>query len=647
MSMKQFVLAAACIFCGNALVAQDSTKNRLLDEVVVTATKGPIKQSLTGKVVTVITKQELQNSNGRTLGQVLNQQAGLVINGALNSPGTNQTIFMRGAPSGRTLILIDGIPVNDPSLIYNEFDINLVSINDVQRVEICRGAQSTLYGSDAVAGVINIITTRNDISKPFNVSATLAAGNLGTFKGNAQIYGKKDKLSYSLRYSKLLTNGFSSAQDTTGKKDFDRDGYDGNIANAQVQFQATDRLLFKSFFQYNQYKNDIDASGFKDDKDYTINNKNIITGAGFQYKHDIVTITGNYQYSDIKRSFYDDSASIGGFAKFSTNEYFGKAQFIELYASTNLGSGFTLLQGGDYRFSSMNNQYLSISSFGPYRSGFKDTTVSQASAYGSLNYSSTDMRLNIELGGRLNVHSRYGSNFTYTFNPSYSFSKQFRAFGSIATSFKAPSLYQLYDGGSGNRNLQAEKSINYEVGLQQQHDVISNRLVFFYRDLKNGIDYNYVTFKYFNFFKQIARGLEWELTVNPVDFLSIRANYTYLSVTETTQNRVAQNKDTAYAYALRRPKHNINLNVDFTVTKSLTLSATVKHASNRRDVGGYQLADVMLDGYSLLGAHASYNFNKNFGAFADFQNITGKKFFDAMGYNSIPFMSTAGVTVQL
>ncbi|MFV7863910.1 TonB-dependent receptor, partial [Enterococcus faecium] len=104
--------------------------------------------------------------------------------------GTNQSVFMRGAASGRTLILLDGIPVNDPSQINNEFDLNLFSINDVERIEVCRGAQSTIYGSDAVAGVINIITTKQGVTKPFNVKLTSTAGNLATFKNNIQLYGK-------------------------------------------------------------------------------------------------------------------------------------------------------------------------------------------------------------------------------------------------------------------------------------------------------------------------------------------------------------------------------------------------------------------------------------------------------------------------
>jgi len=131
-----FVLAAAIV--SNQLTAQKDTT--VLDEVVITATKFEQKQSQTGKVVTVITKEQLEKSAGKSLAQLLNEQAGLVIAGAYNVPGSVQTIFIRGASSGRTLILTDGIPVNDPSMIHNEFDLNLFSIHDVERIEIWRGA---------------------------------------------------------------------------------------------------------------------------------------------------------------------------------------------------------------------------------------------------------------------------------------------------------------------------------------------------------------------------------------------------------------------------------------------------------------------------------------------------------------------------
>jgi vitamin B12 transporter len=242
------------------------TSKAVLDEVVVTANKFPQRQSTTGKVISVITREQIERSSGRTVPQLLNEQAGVTISGALNNIGTNQTVFMRGASSGRTLILVDGIPVNDPTSITNDFDINLFSLNDVERIEIARGAQSTLYGSDAIAGVVNIITVKKDVTKPFNVRTTVSGGNYGTFRGNIQFYGKAGKLTYTTRYANLTSKGFSAAYDSTGAENFDRDSYNGDVASASLQYQLTSDLSFRTFIQHSRYKSDLDASIFPDYK---------------------------------------------------------------------------------------------------------------------------------------------------------------------------------------------------------------------------------------------------------------------------------------------------------------------------------------------------------------------------------------------
>ena len=141
----------------STLIAQTTsdTTGRRLDEVVVTATKFPVKQSLTGKVLTIITKEQLEKSSGKQLTEVLNTQAGVIVTGAPNTLGSPQTVYLQGASAGKTLILIDGIPAYDPSGISSSFDLNLINTDEVERVEILKGSQSTLYGSDAVAGVIN------------------------------------------------------------------------------------------------------------------------------------------------------------------------------------------------------------------------------------------------------------------------------------------------------------------------------------------------------------------------------------------------------------------------------------------------------------------------------------------------------------
>ena len=181
--MRKEMMFVSAILISSQLTAQnDSSSYKSLDEVVLTANKYPQKQSTTGKVLTVISRQTLEQNYARTLTQVLNEQAGLVINGSQNALGTNQTVFMRGATTANTLILVDGVPANDPSGISSEFDLNHFSIDQIERVEILKGAQSVLYGSDAVAGVINIITRKQNANKPIGFNLNAAAWYIWYFQ---------------------------------------------------------------------------------------------------------------------------------------------------------------------------------------------------------------------------------------------------------------------------------------------------------------------------------------------------------------------------------------------------------------------------------------------------------------------------------
>jgi vitamin B12 transporter len=631
---KRIILAAAGLLALTTMYAQkkDTTKVVQLDEVIITANKMPQKQSTTGKVVTVISKEQIEKSSGKTVAQVLNEQAGVIVNGALNNMGNVQTVYMRGASSGRVLILIDGIPAYDPSTDNNQFDLNLVSLNNVESIEVCRGAQSTLYGSDAVGGVINIITVKKDIKKPFNISLTSAAGSYGTFKENLQLYGKAKQLSYTARYAKLYSNGFSSAYDSTGKGDFDTDGYNGDVASASLKFDISQDLSFRTFFQYSHYKTDADAGAFTDDKSFWINNENSAAGISAHFQKSIVNLTANYQYSKNKRNYYNSDYS---------GDFYGESQFVEIYSSIILSKNFTLLEGADHRFSSMNS--LFVSSYGA--SPFADTSNGQSSLYSSLFFHVLKDRVNVELGGRLNVHSRYGSNSTYTFNPSFAINGHYRIFGSIATGFKAPTLFQLFDAFSGNSDLQPEKSKTYELGLQASCSITTTRVVFFNREIKNVIDFDNNSYKYFNSAKQTVNGLEVEITAKPTNKLTLTANYAYLHPVENTQSRISF-KDSSYDYLLRRPAHNINMSVDYKLCKSFYFSVSGKYAGKRFDAGQYGMNDVQLDNYFLLSAYAEYKFGRNIKLFADAQNITNKKFFDIYGYNSIPFLLNGGVTLN-
>jgi vitamin B12 transporter len=643
MSKKHFFLIASWLATGS-LMAQRDTAVKQLDQVVVTATRYPIKQSQTGKLIIVITKEELDKSRAKTLGEVLNEQAGVIVNGSLNDAGTPQTINIRGGGSGRALITIDGMPVGDPSSINDEFDINLLPVENIERIEICKGAQSTLYGSDAIAGVINIITIKPEIQKPFGAMASVGAGNYGTYKANAQVFGKlADQLLYNIRYGGLVTKGYSTAYDSTGKGNFDQDGFHGGALTANLAWKACAPLTVKAFAQYSSYITQLDAAPFTDAKDYNSTNKNLMAGGGFILKIPGTTINGNYLYSNFSRDFLEDS--VFGQTYYLDN-YSGRTQYVELFASSSLGSGFTLLNGADYRYASMHETGVA----GTYPLRFPDTSISQTSMYSSLSYTGKS-GLNAELGGRLNTNSRYGSNATYSFNPSFLFTQNWKGYASVSTGFKAPSLYQLYGGMVGNPNLQPERSTTYEAGAQFNNQMLNIRLTYFYRQILDGIDYNYFTNQYYNYDQQKAQGIEWENKIQISKILSVTANYTFLKVKQYTQSRVTY-ADTVYDYALRTPANALNITLSIMATKKFLVSLSAHYESTRYDFGGYNasfspLPDVNLASFYTLNAYLEYHFTPAFKLFFNGKNITNQKFFTIYGYNSMPLMLLGGVALSL
>ena len=157
--MKKKIFIAAAVLISSYAQAQDSTK--LLDEVVITATKFPLKTSATGKVLNVITQEELQKAGGRDITQLITEKTGVYINGFNSNIGKDKSVYVRGANPAFTLITIDGIPVYDASGIGGNFDLRNMAIDNVERIEILKGSQSTLYGSDAIAGVMNIVLSKN------------------------------------------------------------------------------------------------------------------------------------------------------------------------------------------------------------------------------------------------------------------------------------------------------------------------------------------------------------------------------------------------------------------------------------------------------------------------------------------------------
>ena len=644
MSKKMFGFLTALSIPFVVFSQLDSLTSVLFDPVIVTANKTEQKQSTTGKIITIISKEQLEKSAGKTVMQILNEQAGLIVNGALNNPGSAQTVFLRGASSGRTLILIDGIPMNDPSMINNEFNLNLLSVNEIERIEICKGAQGTLYGSDALGGVINLITTKNDIDKLVHLNANMTAGNYGIFKSNVNASGKLGKFKYTTRFNHQSSAGFSSAFDSTGTAGFDTDALFGNNFGASLAYQANKTLTFNSFIQHRYYKTDLDNGPFSDAIHFFSEDQALFAGAGFTYKKSKFSLTGNYQKVNNNR-YYDKDFSAGS-PLFSTHSLNGSSDYTELFGNVNISKNVTAIMGSELRTSSMNSLYLSISTFGPFQNEFKDSRISQYSVYGSILYSSDKNPFQLELGGRFNKHSIYGVNSTFTLNPSFRYNDYWMIMGSISSAYKVPSIYQLYDFYAGNLDLKPEEAINVEVGVQYKSARSFFRGVFFSRQITSGIDYNFVDFKYFNFVEQRVNGLELESNLDVTKSLHLNMNYTYLSGQELTQNRETNKESITYPYLLRRPAHSLNLTLNYEISTKLFASISSKTLSARYDIGGYEQADVVLQPYTIYNGYGSYKMSDKVSFFIDAQNLFNKKFFDIYGYQSIPFMISGGINLK-
>jgi vitamin B12 transporter len=622
--------------------AQTDTTTRALDEVTVTANRFPQKQQTTGKVVTIIPRNVIDQAGGMTLTELLSRQAGIFIAGSNNNTGTNQDVYLRGAATGNTLILLDGVPMYDVSTINNTFDLNHLPLESIERIEILKGAQSTVYGSDAVAGVIHIITRKTE-TNPMTVFGSVLGGSFHTLRTTAGIRGQVKKTRYQLQYQDNRSEGFSAAFDSSAKGDFDKDGFRQQVLSAQAGTQIGRYLSWQANGLYGRYKTDLDGAAYRDEKDFTAENTSLQAGTGLIFKRDGYSIHSNYQYSYLKRAYLDDSIFIGGFSKFSNESYEGISHFTELYGKFRINKQIDVLAGMDHRMYKTDQSFYSISSWGPYESNLSADTASVrlTSAYASA-FWQNGKGLHMELGGRYNRHSRFGDNFTFTINPSFLLNDTWKFFFNLSSAFKAPSLYQLYDASVGQPELRPETSFTSEAGMQyrSRNRALQTRLVFFARDIRDGIDFNYVDYRYFNYNRQRAGGIELEceyqkkkwsfsqqyaFTVGEVNTVKYRydaSTYSYVPEGDTTYNNL-----------FRRPKHSLNLSAGYQLTEKLFVRINARFIGMRYEPR-FMDSPIELDAYQIADLYASYAFIPALRIFADVRNIFDTRYFDVAGFNT-------------
>jgi len=642
--MKKFFVVTA-IMIGSQLHAQLVPASReqdtsLLDEVVITANKYPNKTSLTGKVVTVITREQLERSGGKDLSQILTEQTGVYIGGANSNAGKDKSLYLRGARVDHTLITIDGVPVYDPSGIGSNFDIRNLSVNQIERIEILKGSQSTLYGSDAIAGVVNIIT-RKVGAKAFSANGMLSYGSNNTFRGSAGVNGKTGIINYDAAYSFFDTKGINEAISTSANTD--KDGFRQNSLQTGLGIQPAKNVTVQSYFRFNKSAGDIDQGAFTDELDYTYTQKSYQAGLRNEFAFGNTKLNVLYNYNHIDRLYIDDSVkSRNGFDTYARGSYKGAEHFVDAYVTVPLGKSSSKFTGGaDFRSSNTDQEYSYIGFFSD-TIPLKDKKQNQTGLYAAVNLHAKS-GFNLELGNRMNIHSENGSKYVFNVNPSYLLKKQFKLFGNLSSGYRIPSLYQLFSE-YGNIELEPESSITAEAGLQyfSVENKFMGRLTGFLRNIKDAIAFQS---RYINLDKQKDHGAELELSFKPTDKISLKGFYSFVDGKITT---VQNGKDTTYFNLIRRPKHSAGLNAGIRINDKFFVSVNLSWFGERKDsyfdATTFQTVNVTLDSYFLLDVYAEYTLYKNrVKVFVDVRNLSDSQYNETAGFNTLGINGYGGV----
>ncbi|QFZ53752.1 TonB-dependent receptor [Oceanihabitans sp. IOP_32] len=623
MNNKTNVIGA--LFLGASLFgfAQEQTsllQEQQLDEVVVSDSRFELKRENSGKTVIKISNQEIENNKGRTIAQLINTKSGIEINGTRSVEGQNLGNYIRGGNNRQVLVLIDGVQVNDPSMVANDFDLRLVDLNTVESIEIIKGAASTLYGNAAATAVVNI-TTKKASSKEISGSFLTVVGtnqtqddlnyNGSSFTNHVSVNGSLNKFTYLASFGNRYADGLSAAKSDNPEKDpFSRFN-----TNVKLGYHISDAFQIDAFASYDKFKTDID---------------------GFP--------APSYTFADTDDKFISEQARVGIAPKFAYNNgslhlnaAFSKIdrETISDFGATYEGESIVIDAFNKYVF---NDAFYTIVglNYAEYKSVFADEqSYTNTDPYLNVVYVS-DFGLNINAGTRFNNHSEYGSHLVYSLNPSYSIpvnTGYAKVFGSYATSFIAPNLSQLFGFFGANPDLEAEENTTIEGGLE-----FSNKKgfringVYFNRKEENTIIY---TTAYENATTDATvHGFEAEAELKKLKDFTISANYTFTELKDGIR--------------LRIPKHKANASVGYNFHKNTFASINYQYVGSRTDTNFSTYTNEELESFSLIDLYFSQKLIKNkVTLFASVTNIFNEDYFEILGYTTKGRNVNLGLNINL
>jgi len=564
-----------------------------LKAIEITATRTSIEEDNPASALTVITQEEIQQKQHMQVKDILREQMGvnIVSPGRLGAPAS---VFMRGANTASTLILIDGVQVK--SNTTGAFDMKHIQMDNIERIEILRGPQSTLWGADAVGGVINIVTKRGKGDPSHSVS--LEAGSWETFKESFSSSGALGKFDYSASASRTDSNGFSAFNKDRGALEKDR--YANNTFSTKAGYNFWDDARVELITRLTRAKNDFD--GFASDvPGNQSTNETFFFATPFQKsitKRWDAKINLNFNYDKLEST---DTNTFIGNSLITSRTY-----TVDFQNNVSINDNLSTVFGFEYQITNGENT-TAASAFSP-ASFFEFENKSQG--YYLQSTATLFDSLNLTAGFRQDFNTRFDNKLTYKFEGAYKIKTEpvnIKIRGAYSTGFRAPSINQLIFPNFGNLNIKPEESENREVGIE--FDMFSGRLAFGsnyfnvdYTDLIEPVLIDPINFIFQaqNFGSASSEGFENFIRLQILSNLDVTATHTWNNAVDNSDgSTLARRPKNIFSVSLH---HNWNKNLDSIVTvsyRSALDQATVGSASPRR-VGGR----------ALVRAAMSYQINK-------------------------------------
>lgn len=641
--MKRIFVCAATLLLAGAngpraeeTLGSPTNPHQLPDTIVVSANRYPTAAARVANAVTVLTRQQIERSQATFVTHLLRTVPSVDVVES-GGPGKSCSVFLRGTGSQHALVILDGVRMNDPSAPNGSFDFANLTTDAVERIEILRGSQSVMYGSDAIGGVIEIFTRRGAGKR--SVSMSSEAGSFNSYNESATVTAGNNVADIALTIAHKSSDGFSAADSKLGGEE--KDGYRNTGFTGTVGLAMLSKLELTFSGSAMRGKTDVDQTwGVLDDPNATNTTKTRTLFANItrQAASDVWTpqLSVGYLRQQFESRDYVDADHPYDAGELNS---LGKRLTLSTQHALKLPN-HTLLLGGELQEEKYESNSISQSYFGAYYDSVKPVDIQTSGLYLSDNWSVAESGT-ISAGVRLDHHAEFGDHATYRIAGAFLVEPiALKVRLAVSTGFKAPTLFQLYHPSYGNLDLSPEKSISREVGFEKTVGQSRGRFSFayFHIRLTDLFSYNPTTFRTINIGRASSEGVELtgEYTVGPI---TLQSGYTYTD----TRN------ETDHSPILRRPRHKVNAAISSQVNKLLRVGLDIRYTGARHDIDftTFESRPVMLDAYTIADLSASFALSPRLELRGRVHNLFDESYQEVYSYGTSPRALFVGLGAKL